>query len=102
MRLIELTGRESGVVLWEDEEGLLKDGYVCNWSNIDGLPRRFTEGASALIGMKDGDDLEPGLLTDREMRWAKFLAEEEGDSTPLVVGVWRNKNAVIITFKGWN
>ena len=41
--LQELTGQESGIVIYNNNEGIL-----CNWSSINGLPRMF---ATGLIGM---------------------------------------------------
>lgn len=41
--LQELTGQESGIVVYQDREAIL-----CNWSSIDGLPRMF---ATGLIGL---------------------------------------------------
>ena len=51
MNLHQLTGAESGVVLYTPDNAML-EGFVCNWSAIDGLPRIF---ATGLIGLGDGD-----------------------------------------------
>ena len=40
--LQELTGQESGIVIYNE-----KDGILCNWANINGFPRIF---ATGLIG----------------------------------------------------
>lgn len=37
--LQELTGKESGIVIYDSKEGIL-----CNWSSDDGLPRIFVTG----------------------------------------------------------
>lgn len=41
--LQELTGQESGIVIYNE-----KDGILCNWSSINGFPRVF---ATGLIGL---------------------------------------------------
>jgi hypothetical protein len=42
--LEELTGQESGIVIYEN------GGILCNWSSINGLPRIF---ATGLIGLDE-------------------------------------------------
>lgn len=44
--LEELTGQESGIVVYQNE------GILCNWSSVDGLPRMFVTG---IIGL--GEDI---------------------------------------------
>jgi len=92
MRLMELTGVESGVVLYGNE------GIVSNWSAISGLPRLF---ATGVIGLGDGDDLEPTTLSDGETEQALECAREEGDPAPVIDKAWRNAQAVVVTFEGW-
>lgn len=41
--LQELTGQESGIIIFDNKEGIL-----CNWSHTNGIPRMF---ATGLIGM---------------------------------------------------
>ena len=41
--LQELTGQESGIVIYNE-----KDGILCNWTGINGYPRVF---ATGLIGL---------------------------------------------------
>ncbi len=50
--LQELTGQESGIVLYEN------GGVVCNWSSIDGYPRVFVNNVMGL-----GDDI-PGVANE--------------------------------------
>jgi hypothetical protein len=45
--LYELTGQESGIVIYEDAEGVL-----CNWSNVFGYPKIDPLGIS-VIGMNE-------------------------------------------------
>lgn len=101
MELMKLTGRESGVVLWKDEEGLVCDQRVENWSGIDGLPR-YLFGTLGPIGLHDGDDLKSSTLTNIERDLAVALARVDGDYDPKIEGVWRNREAVVVTFEGWN
>jgi len=97
MNLHTLTGFESGVVLYTPDNAML-EGFVCNWSAIDGLPRLF---ATALIGWGDGDDLQVGSLSEDERALALALATEE-EAQPTIDRVWRNEQAVVVTFKDWN
>ena len=41
--LQELTGQESGIVIYDGKEGI-----ICNWSSINGIPRMFVTG---IIGL---------------------------------------------------
>lgn len=92
MRLQELTGYESGVVLYGNET------IVSNWSGINSLPRLF---ATSVIGLGDGDDLTATTLTDNETEQALQAAREEGDPAPVIDRAWRNEQAVVVTFEGW-
>ena len=53
--LQELTGQESGIVIYGNE------GILCNWSSIDGLPRIF---ATGLVGMSEEIPEAKGEHTD--------------------------------------
>ena len=101
MQLMQLTGYESGVVIYEPE-GAMMEGFVSNWSSIDGLPRFFATGQ---IGLGDGDDLEPTEVHAYELDFAKSIIADDPDAEdddPKVAGAWRNKDALVITFEGWN
>jgi hypothetical protein len=99
MRLQELTGHESGIVLYDDTV------VIENWSSIDGLPRYFC--LSPLpIGMGDGDDLVETELTHGEEELAFNAAKQEHndeciEEDPVISGAWRNENAVVVTIEGW-
>lgn len=56
--LQDLTRKESGLVIYENNEGIL-----CNWSSINGFPRLF---ATALIGLEDElpDEYEVSMIDD--------------------------------------
>ena len=99
MNLQDLTGYESGVLVWRDT----KEGIATNWSAINGIPRQF---ATGLIGLGDGDDLEPVVDLcdiDRDIIAAAFdLAEAEGDEAPAPDKVFANTEVTVFTFIGWN
>lgn len=59
MRTLEdLTGQESGIVIYG------KDGILCNWSSIAGLPRLFTS-LNTVVGMgEEIPDVEGEHLDD--------------------------------------
>src|SRR5690554_1868322 len=54
--LQELTGQESGIVIYNE-----KDGILCNWANINGFPRIF---ATGLIGFGEEIPEVEGKLMD--------------------------------------
>jgi L-cysteine desulfidase len=105
MRLQELTGYESGVVIFKESE----EGFITNWSGVDGIPRLF---ATGLIGFGDGDDLEK--VNNSEFKdFALELAEQDmkevlEDGGALcndelsIDEIWENESVVVFTFKGWN
>ena len=100
MNLQDLTGYESGVVVWRDT----KEGIATNWSAINGIPRVFF--TTGLVGLGDGDDLAPvvDLLTlDIDLIAAAYdLAEAEGDEAPAPDKVFANTEVTVFTFIGWN
>ncbi len=99
MDLMQLTGYESGVCIFDNE------GFVSNWASIDGIPRIFM--GMFQLGMGDGDDLEPTEVTEDELEFARQLIEDDSDcecddTEDKVAGAWRNDDVLIITFEGWN
>lgn len=52
--LEELTGQESGIVIYTTKEGIL-----CNWSSIKGLPKLFVTGVFGL-----GEEIEESVPTE--------------------------------------
>lgn len=54
--LQELTGQESGIVIYDEREGI-----ICNWSSINGLPRIF---GNVVIGLGDEIPEVPGEHMD--------------------------------------
>lgn len=53
--LLELTGQESGIVIYDGKEAI-----VCNWSGINGYPRLFVTG---ILGL--GEEI-PDTVGSRE------------------------------------
>jgi hypothetical protein len=54
--LQELTGQESGIVIFEEKEAIL-----CNWTQIKGIPRMF---AGTIVGMAEEIPEVEGEHTD--------------------------------------
>ncbi len=91
--LQELTGQESGIVIYDGKEGIL-----CNWSSINGYPRIF---ATGLVGMGDEipevkgeyyDDLS-GLLDRVNIT---IVAQYDDDKLPKNGTVYRISDDVIV------
>lgn len=96
--LQELTGYESGAVLYEESGEII----ICNWSNIEGLPRMF---ATGLIGM--GETLTAELLdeTPAEVITAMNKHEDEQGTEQSTSGftAWRLNGIAIVTIQeDWN
>lgn len=107
MNLQELTGYESGAVIFKDS----KEGFITNWSSFNGIPRLFVTG---FIGLNDGNDLKEVAEIDA---WAYDLAlelaqedcdrvlEEGGilcNNELKVDKMYENDEVIIVTFEGWN
>ena len=99
--LQELTGCESGIVIYGDSE---KEAVVCNWSSLSGYPRIDPWGLTVLgfgeeIPTVDGewnDDI-PSLLKDVTI----IFANEE--DMPQSGRVYRMPdNITVITPEGWH
>ena len=101
--LQDVTGYESGAVIYGNEV------IVLNWSSVIGLPRLFATGA---IGL--GEDLEAlaervdeaGMDADEvalTLEAGREECERNGDEpTVAISGAWRVKDALVVTFEGWN
>lgn len=97
--LLELTGQESGFVLYG------REGILCNWSSIDGLPRIF---ATGLVGLGEQipkvrgehrNDLRD-LLEDVTIN---VYADFEGDEWPESGTVYNLGNDIlVIAPDDWN
>lgn len=97
--LQELTGQESGIVIFEDKEAIL-----CNWSSIKGIPRMF---AGSVIGMNEeipeiqgehADDQE-SLLDGIDIN---IYAEYNDEELPKSGTVYRiSDDITVIAPDGW-
>jgi len=98
--LQELTGRESGVVVYRNE------GILCNWTGISGLPRMF---ATGLVGAGEDipdvpgervDDLAPYL---EGVEIAVAVSNYSKDDHPLESGTVYDlgNDVLVIAPDGW-
>ncbi len=98
--LQDLTGRESGVVVYGDE------GLLCNWTGISGLPRMF---ATGLVGAGEDipdvpgervDDLAPYL---EGVEIAVAVSNYSEDDHPLESGTVYDlgNDVLVIAPDGW-
>lgn len=96
--LQELTGQESGIVIYGNE------GILCNWSSINGLPRIL---ATGLVGMGEEipkvegehlDDLS-GVLDGVEIT---VCANYDDEELPKVGTVYEVDDGILIVApEGW-
>lgn len=104
MNLFELTGQESGVVVYGDE------AIVCNWAAFNGLPKIDFFGG--IIGWPSEIDTQPGenikdlavLLIGVEIIYDNNYDEEElrfGDLTGMVYRCRDRDDVLIIAPHGW-
>lgn len=99
-RLQELNGYESGVIIYKNG-----DGYVTNWSNVDGYPRLFVTG---VIGL--GETMEFTLIEEASndvqemaLSLAKQDHRENGiDEEPKIDKIFESDECYVFTFKDWN
>jgi hypothetical protein len=102
--LQELTGQESGIVIYEGY-GSIPEAIVCNWSHIDGYPRIDPLGLM-VIGFSE--EIPDGIDAEHTDDVASFLdgvmiifADDE--EMPEHGTVYRpNENIIIIAPEGWN
>lgn len=99
MKLQELTGYESGLVIYNTPAESENESIITNWSSIDGIPRFF---AGDVIGIGDGDDLEETTLTAGERLEALTLVKKEGYPDPVIAKAYRNDDVLVVVFEGWN
>ncbi len=102
MNLRELTGKESGIVVYAPEGGRA-EGVACNWAGVDGLPRLAPGGIILGLGEdlpevegEKRDDLE-NLLEDVSIIYAN------GEDMPKSGKVYRlpDFDATILAPEGW-
>jgi hypothetical protein len=95
--LQELTGQESGIVIYNE-----KDGILCNWSSINGFPRIF---ATGLIGFGEeipeveGEHMDiSGLLENINIEIHAHYTDEE---LPKFGTVYQIGDITVIAPDGW-
>ena len=97
--LQELTGQESGIVIYDGREAIL-----CNWSSIKGLPRVF---ATGLIGMGENIPEVEGEHSDNLVDLLDGIdiydySAEQSDEPPKSGTVYEiNDNVTVIAPDDW-
>lgn len=98
--LQELTGQESGIVIYGG-----KDGILCNWSSIQGLPRIFN--GNGLVGLDEEipevegehyDDLS-GLLENVNIEICAHYTDDELPKSGIVYCL--GDDVIVIAPDGW-
>lgn len=95
--LQELTGQESGIVIYNGQEGIL-----CKWSSINGLPRIF---ANVVIGLGEeipevpGEHMDiSGLLEGVSIENQAYYVDEE---LPKAGTVYKIGEIIVIAPDDW-
>lgn len=95
--LQELTGKESGIVIYDGREGI-----ICNWSSIKGLPSIFDK---VLIGLDEeipevaGEHMDiSGLLEGVSIENYTYYADEE---LPKTGTVYKFGEIIVIAPDDW-
>jgi predicted transcriptional regulator len=96
--LQDLTGQESGIVIYAGKEGIL-----CNWSNVDGLPRMFATGLVGLaekIPVVDGEHVDDlgGILGGVNL---SVCAEWDGEMPTSGTVYHVSDDVVVVAPDGW-
>lgn len=98
--LQDITGRESGVVLYPES----KEAIICNWSSINGMPRIAPFGLCVLGFGEElitGDNIPSYELSDYTCicddnnTW-KTIEEQS------IIGTYFINGAIVLTFLCWN
>ncbi len=99
MDLQELTGYESGVVLFKE----LEEGFITNWVGVNGIPRAFVTGVIGVIGLKDGEDIVETTQEEVSQNLLDYVMEiaHTDDEEAEIDKVYENDEVLIVTFKGW-
>ncbi|NOH04677.1 MAG: hypothetical protein HND47_23255 [Chloroflexi bacterium] len=94
--LQELTGHESGALLFANGDIL-----ICNWTQVQGIPRMF---ATGLIGLGETLTAEPCEVPDEVKRAMNEHEREQGADAVSTEGftAWRvNDEVTVVTQCGW-
>jgi len=91
-----VTHFESGAVIFKKAQ----EGFIANWSNINGIPRLFV---MSFIGLSDGENIkEVEKLDQWIIELANLLAVDEGDKEPIIAGMFEDDEVALVTFEDWN
>lgn len=95
--IMELTGQESGIVVYGNGEAI-----VCNWTNVDGLPR---VSAIGVIGLKEEVEKVEGTAGRIEDYVSKerVIANDNDDELVGDATIYKLPDGVVVIApKGWN
>ena len=95
--LQDITGHESGAVLFPESDEII----ICNWTQVNGIPRMFLTG---LLGL--GEDLSGAKRVAVPPRVKRAMQEherEQGSSPPSKSGfrAWRVAVVVVVIQEDW-
>jgi len=95
--LMELTGQESGIVVYGNSEAI-----VCNWANVDGLPRASMVG---VIGLNEEIEKVEGLNGRIEdyVDADDVISNDNDDELKGDATIYKLPgDIIVIAPKGWN
>jgi hypothetical protein len=99
--LQELTGQESGIVIYYGEGR--PEAVICNWSSVNGLPRLDPFGVSVLgLGERfervEGEGCDPAVLLE-----GVEIVYSNGEDMPERAKLYRLEEhiAVVLAPEGW-
>lgn len=99
--LLELTGQESGIVIYEGEGQA--EAVVCNWSSVQGFPRVDPLGLTVLGFGEDIPDVPGAPVNDVPSRLAGVqIVFANGEDMPAAGVEYRIDDILIIAPEGWN
>jgi hypothetical protein len=98
MTLQDITGQESGAVLFPKSGEII----ICNWTQVEGIPRLFTN-LNTLIGLGESlDDAEPCEVPAEVITVMQEHEREQG--TPVSTAgfsAWRVADVIVVTQEDW-
>ena len=100
--LQDLTGQESGIVIYHGDRGI-PEAVVCNWLSVHGYPR-VAPGGLGIVGFGEPipetagkhEDGIPAMLEGVEIVFAN------GEDMPQSGTVYEIENITVIAPDGWN
>ncbi len=102
--LMELTGQESGVVIYNGEE---RNTLICNWSHVEGLPKVFGPW-EWIMGMGEDIPAVKGEYISAEdvadmLDNINLIYDANNDIQNVRAGIlYRLPHAIVIAPEGWN